>query len=57
LPAGDVAQLVGETLERREAGRFLMEMPEFKTPAAGLVAGVLADDAIEPAFQATCQAE
>src|SRR4051794_39084825 len=48
---------MGETLEGRETSRFGMEMPEFKTPAAGLMAGVLADDAIEPAFETACQAE
>ena len=34
-----------------------MEMPELEPPAAGLPAGVLADEAIEPAFHAACQRE
>ena len=57
LPAGDIAQFEGEALERREAGRLRVEMMKIEPPTAGLMARVLADEAIKPAFQSVRQAE
>ena len=57
LAADDVAQLEGEALERRKARRLGVEMPELEPPAVRLPAGVLADDAIEPALHAARQRE
>ena len=57
LAADDLAQVVGEVLERREAAGFGVKMYEVKTPAAFLAAAVLAHEPIEPALQATGQIE
>ena len=57
LAADDVAQLEGEALERRQARRLGVEVPEFKPPAGRLTAAMLADNAIEPTLHATRQGE
>ena len=57
LAADDLAQVVGEMLERREAAGFGVQMNEVETPAALLAAAVLAHEAIEPALQAAGQVE
>ena len=45
----DVEREVGEAGETRALG---VEMPELESPAVLLTAGVLAGDAVEPAFDA-----
>ncbi|EJN03492.1 hypothetical protein PMI41_02486 [Phyllobacterium sp. YR531] len=57
LAADDVAQVVGEVLERRERAGLGVEMREIEAPAELLLAAMLAHQAIEPALQAARQAE
>jgi len=57
LSAHDLAQVVGEVLQRREAARFGVEVFEIKTPAAFLAAAMFTHQPIEPSFQATRQIE
>src|SRR5580704_11139180 len=57
LPANDVADVVGEVLERREAAGLREQMREVETPAVLLPAAVLAHDAVEPALQPARQRE
>ena len=40
-----------------EAAGFLVQVRNFEEPALGLASGVLAGDAVEPAFNATGQQE
>jgi hypothetical protein len=48
----DLAHVVGEVLQRWEAAGPGMKVFEIKTPAASLVAAMLAHEPIEPALQA-----
>src|SRR5271157_6017136 len=57
LAANDVADVVGEVLERREAAGLRVQMREVETPAVLLPAAVLAHDAVEPALQPASQRE
>src|SRR5262249_34510198 len=50
----DVEREVGEARETRALG---VEMPELEPPAVPLTAGVLARDAVEPAFDTARQGE
>ena len=57
LAADDVAQVVGEMLEWREAAGFGVEIGEIEAPAIFLAAAMLAHEAIEPALEAAGQRE
>src|SRR5271166_4481652 len=57
LAANDVANVVSEVLERREAAGLRVQMREVETPAVLLPAAVLAHDAVEPALEAARQRE
>jgi len=57
LASRDVAQLECESLERRQARRLVMEMPEIEPPATILPTGMLADQTIEPTLQTSRQPE
>ncbi|KIT98028.1 hypothetical protein QU38_02945 [Staphylococcus aureus] len=57
LAADDVAKVVGEVLEWREAARLGVEMREIEAPAELLLAAVLAHEAVQPALQASRQTE
>src|SRR6185295_9991590 len=57
LAMDDVAQVVGEMLERREAAGFGVEMHKIKTPAALLATAVLPHQTIKPTLQSPCQIE
>jgi hypothetical protein len=57
LTADDLAHIVGEVLERREAARLGVEMRKIEAPAADLTAAMLADDAVKPALQTARQIE
>src|SRR5580704_2472293 len=57
LAANDVADVVGEVLERREAAGLRVQMREVETPAVLLPAAVLAHDTVEPALQPARQRE
>src|SRR3546814_16371828 len=49
LAADDVAQVVGEMLERREPAGLGVEMRKIEAPAEPLLAAVLSHEAIQPA--------
>lgn len=53
----DLAPVVGEVLQRREAPGLGMQVHEPEAPTAMLMTPVLADEAIEPTFQSTGQIE
>src|SRR5579885_2652389 len=57
LPADDLAQVVGEVLERREAAGLRVEIRNVEAPAGRLAATVLAHQAIQPALETAGQAE
>src|SRR5208337_515697 len=57
LAANDVADVVGEVLERREAAGLRVQMREVETPAILLPAAVLAHDAVEPTLESARQRE
>jgi hypothetical protein len=57
LSADDLAHIVGEVLERREAAGLGVEMRKIEAPAVGLAAAVLADDSVKPALQTARQIE
>src|SRR5581483_4359069 len=57
LAARDVAQLERKAFERREARRLQVEMSEIEPPTCTLLAGVLADQAVEPALDTARQRE
>ena len=50
LPFDCPTELLGEIREPLRAAALEMELRHGESPAAGLVATVLADDAVEPAF-------
>ena len=50
LPAHDVTQFESKPFEGRKARRFGMEVAKLEPPPVRLAAGMIAHDAIEPAF-------
>src|SRR5882724_11133758 len=48
LAADDLSEIIGKTLQRREAARLGVQMKEIKAPPAGLASAVLAYEPIEP---------
>src|SRR3546814_4569752 len=57
LAAADVAQAVGEMLERRETAGLGVERRKMEAPAEFLLAAVLANGAVKPASKTACQPE
>src|SRR3546814_13828700 len=57
LPRDQRAQVVGEIREAGRAPGFEVQVPEVELPAVGLLATVLAYQAVQPAFNAALQAE
>jgi hypothetical protein len=57
LAADDVADVVGEVPERREAPGLGVEIGEVEAPAIFLAAAMLADDPIEPTLETAGQRE
>ena len=55
--ADDVAQVVGEVLERRERAGLGMEVDEVEAPAELLATTMLTHEAIEPALQTAGEVE
>ena len=57
LPSDDAANVEGEIGRPRQAAGLLVEMGDLEDPAMDLTAGVLAGDAVEPAFDPAGQPE
>src|SRR3546814_4641863 len=57
LAADDVAQVVGEMLERRETAGLGVEMRKIEAPVELLLAAVLSTAEVQPANKTACQPE
>ena len=57
LPPHDVAQFECKPLVGRETAGLQMKVPEIKDPTMLLASTMLADEAVEPAFETACESK